>query len=133
MYVSLQDAYLYIGLTHHDPAVADSVQQMSGKWFIGTHSGEFWQDGRQYGRCAGWREMLGKATMHYLKEGDTVSVTLHQDRSVSVTLNKKQVKNVFNNLPDRDWWAMVYQWVPTLSIVQQGLYGIIAQMPSSFN
>ena len=55
-----------------------------------------------------------------LSDGNTVSLTLEMDRSVSITLNKQKINNVFTGLPQKPLWVVIYMCVKKLSIIQTG-------------
>ena len=56
-----------------------------------------------------------------LSTGDALTLTLHQDRSVSVSYNNTQVTDIFTNLPDRDLWVVIAQDVKKMTIVEPEL------------
>ena len=67
--------------------------------------------------CHPWIQRFGNK--HEPSVGDTVSLTLCDDRSVSITYNDTQVSNVFRRLPRLPHGPLwVVLWGPGMEIVQ---------------
>ena len=100
-----------IRLTCHNPI--DWVMKMretADTWCLDTENGKRWIRGSKSEMCNSWRE----------KFGDTVSLTLGMDRSVSITLNKQKINNVFTALPQKQLWVVIETCVRKISIKQTG-------------
>ena len=114
---------MYIGLTCHNPIDWDmktGVRETTDTWCLDTENGERWIGGRRSEICHTWWEKFGDE--HRLSDGDTVSLTLEMDRSVSITLNKQKITNVFIDLPQKALWVVIQMWVNEISLIQSGRY-----------
>ena len=114
---------MYIGLTCHNPIDWDmkkDVTRTTDKWCLSTITGERWIGGPESDRCHTWKEKFGGC--HILSDGDTVSLTLELDRSVSITLNKQKINNIFIDLPQKPLWVVTKMFVKKISIIQTGMY-----------
>ena len=61
-------------------------------------------EGESAGLCEGWYE--GKGYPNPTK-GDVISITLTEERAVTIVYNGKAVTNVFRDLPARDMWVVI--------------------------
>ena len=73
-----------------------SPMEMHKTWCVQSYDGNMYINGHST-PCDPWKEKFG--AKHKLTYEDTVSLTLCDDRSVSITCNDKQVSNVFERLP----------------------------------
>ena len=74
-------------------------------WCIHTYNGDMYINGHSTASRP-WRQKFGEQLE--LSDGDTVSLTLCDDRSVSITYNDTQVSNVFERLPHGPLWIVWY-------------------------
>ena len=102
----------------HRPGDPSSPSDVRHTWCIASYDGEVYVDGRKQGVCRGWRRGFGYG--HYLATGDTVSVCLGGDRSVSITVNHTQVRQVFTGLPHTPVWLGIHMLVNKIEIIQTG-------------
>ena len=104
----LQASHLHIGLTAVNPRDWDRKSRpwdSSDTWCLWTWNGERWSNGVRSQLCTQWGQRFSDA--HKLAAGDTVSVTLLRDRSVSITQNDTEVPAVFTDLPHTALWVVI--------------------------
>ena len=110
---------LELGVTQVDPR----------DWYHETdHETKTWSMDTDYGNlytcmegpvtCHMWRRTFGRG--HKLSDGDTVSLRLCDDRSVTFTHRGTEVTRVFTDLPQRPLWVFIKTGVRRLEILQMG-------------
>ena len=118
-----QDAYMYIGLTTTEPPDWNRKSQpwkMRHTWCLCTWDGDTRVDRRKPGYCDRWREQFGSEYM--FTEGDVVTLTLCEDRSVSIAIGQTKMSHVFTDLPYKPLWVVIYMWVKKIEILQCSKY-----------
>ena len=88
-------------------------ERMDKTWCIHVDTGNMYING-DHTRCYPW--MLRIGDKHPPTARDTLSLTLCDDRSVSITHNDTQVSDVFERLPHGPLWIVL--WTPGMEIVQ---------------
>ena len=107
-----------VGVTQTDPSDWDgrtSPRQMDKTWCIDITSGDMYING-QSTPGPPWIQRFDDN--HQPSVGDTVSLTLCDDRSVSITYNDTQVSNVFGRLPHGPLWIVLEAPGMGMKIVQ---------------
>ena len=91
---------------------------MKHTWCLWTRDGTRYDHGSGAGRCTSWVEKFGG--LYDLSHGDTVSVGLTPDRSMSVWVNKTEVSRVFTRLPQLPLWVVLDVWLEQVEVIQPG-------------
>ena len=105
-----------VGVTQTNPSDWDgrsSPTEMDKTWCVHAYNGDMYINGHST-PCHPWRQRFGDK--HEPSVEDTMSLTLCDDRSVSITYNDTQVSNVFGRLPHGPLWVVLY--TPGMEIVQ---------------
>ena len=68
---------------------AGLLREMRDTWCLCVSTGSTWRDQKETGACEGWRWEFGDSLT--LRDGDTVSLTLREEGSVSVSVNNREV------------------------------------------
>ena len=119
LFGNLQMQLLYIGVTTTDPRNWDMrswPEVMKQTWCLRTSFGDTWKDGREAGVCPKWRKTFGYE--HSMSVGDTATIYLHGDQSVSIALNTKVIQSVFVEMPLVPLWAVIVVFVKKIEIIQ---------------
>ena len=90
-----------------------SQTEIDKTWCIHTYDGDMYIN-RHSTPCHPWKQRFGDE--HWPAVLDTLSLTLCDDRSVSITYNDTQVSNMFGRLPHGPFWVVL--WGPDMEIVQ---------------
>ena len=151
----LQFPHLYLGITTVSPeewredGEQPDVRFMPNTWSLVTHSGFTSGQCAQTGyvaSCKDWEDRIGTRTE--LSAGDVLSMTLCDDRSVSITFHNVVIQHVFNDLtnnikstgvipclPDKPIWAVIQPIVKSLEVLQASMNILLFchSMHSGFN
>ena len=107
-----------VGVTTTNPKDWDETirpANMNSTWLLSTWSGNIWVDGEGPETSQPWKEEFGYTNA--LSDGDTVTVTLKTDRSLSIAHDETEVPHVFTGLPDVPLWAVFSTGVEKIQIV----------------
>ena len=61
------------------------------------------------------------SNLRFLTCGHTVSLTLHGDRSVTISYGNRRMTQVFTDLPDVPLWVVTHLYMNKLEIIQPGI------------
>ena len=112
-YPSLAVGVTQIGLRDWD----FETWKFTKTWTMHTINGATNTDeSEEPGLCTEWISSFGDG--HTMVDGYTLSLTLCDDRSVSITLKGTEVRGVFTDIPQGPMWAWIYLRVYKLEIVQ---------------
>ena len=67
--------------------------------------------------CQHWHKDVSGTEDHSLSYGDLLSVSLCDDRSMSITYNNTEVPQVLTDLPDKPLWVVIEMWVGKLEVI----------------
>ena len=93
-----------------------NVLRMRHTWSMSTSNGFTVIDAYGCGYCDRWKDKFGDNNL--LSDGDTVSVSLCGDRSVSISHNHTEVTQVFTKLPDKKLWLVIEMCVVKLEVAE---------------
>ena len=119
---------MIIGLTSHNPTrwnLDEDVTESTHTWCQDSWSGDKWIGGvRRHFPAqifpSDFHEDKKTLVMQRLSDGDTVSITLEKDRSVTRYINKQEMKCVFTDLPQKPLWVVIAMSVKKISLIQTG-------------
>ena len=109
---------MFLGVTGLNPKYWSEDGPIEPSCCFATHNATLWINGYKVGVCDKWQQAHGDRCR--LRAGDTVSVTLCQDRSLSLTLNDTMVTHIFQGLVSKPTWVVVHLGMTRIEVVQTG-------------
>ena len=91
---------------------------MSDTWCVRTYDGFVCDNAEWVGYNNRVQEKFGNRVL--LSDGDTVSVSLCGDRSVSISHNNTEVTQVFTDLPHTPLWVVIDITVYSIEAIPTG-------------
>ena len=108
---------MVMGVTQNSPNdwAGENPREMDSTWCLDTYSANIYFNGCGM-QCDPWIKRLGH--YHHLSVGDTLSLTLCENRYVSIKYNDTRVSNVFEHLPSGPLWVVMEMNIDKMEIIQ---------------